>query len=270
MFSAGIAKKMDEEVMYNKNGEVTSDKEKMYGRPTKYKMFHPEYLLFVNETGCNTNQKDNGHVSVELFVLPTKERGEGGVSGALTDIHFSILCFSSALGYPVMAAVILKWAKNIDGIPIPWKMGIDITKDIENGTTNDELFKKNYGEGKLMPGGPTCWFNGKDIPCFVGCSPKSCIAPEILRALLEVLDEYEVFDRSTGLQPVLLLDGHQSRMKLHFLLFINANHLWTVYLGVPYGTHIWQVGDAPQLNGCFKMAPAKAKRKYLIFRVTDN
>jgi hypothetical protein len=42
---------MDKEVMYNKNGEVTSDKEKMYGSPTKYKMAHPEYLLFVNETG---------------------------------------------------------------------------------------------------------------------------------------------------------------------------------------------------------------------------
>jgi hypothetical protein len=150
-------------------------------------------------------------------------------------------------------------------------MGIDITKDIENGTTNYELFEKNYGEGKLMPGGPTCRFNGKDIPCFVGCSPKSCITPEMLKAMLEVLDEFEVFDRSTGLQPVLLLDGHQSRMKLPFLEYINdPKHLWTVCLGVPYGTHIWQVGDAPQLNGCFKMALAKAKRKYLTFRDTEN
>jgi hypothetical protein len=33
-------------------------------------------------------------------------------------------------------------------------------------------------------------------------------------------------------------------------------------IGVPYGTHIWQVGDASQLNGAFKMALYVAKRQY--------
>jgi hypothetical protein len=70
---------------------------------------------------------------------------------------------------------------------------------------------------------------------------------------------------------VLLLDGHQSRMKLPFLEYINnPNHLCTVCLGVPYSTHIWQVGDAPQLNGYFKMALTKAKSKYLTYRDLDN
>jgi hypothetical protein len=46
-------------------------------------------------------------------------------------------------------------------------MGICITTDIGNGTTGYELLENNYGEGKLMSGGPTCWFNGKDILCFV-------------------------------------------------------------------------------------------------------
>jgi hypothetical protein len=122
-----------------------------------------------------------------------------------------------------MSAVILKLANNIDEIPISWKMGIDITKDVENGKTNFELFENYYKEGKLMPGA-----------CVVGCSPKSCITPEMLRAVLEVLDKYEVFDQSTGLQPVLLLDGHQARMKLPFLKYIiNPNRLWVVCLGVP-------------------------------------
>jgi hypothetical protein len=63
---------LENEVMYDKNGEETTDKEKMFGRPTKYKMVHPEYLLCVYETGCNTNQKENGYIGGDLFVLPTK------------------------------------------------------------------------------------------------------------------------------------------------------------------------------------------------------
>jgi hypothetical protein len=93
----------------------------------------------------------------------------------------------------------------------------------------------------------------------------------MLRTVLEVLDKYEVFDQSTGLQPVLLLDGHQSRMKLHFLKYINhPSHLWVVCLVVPNGTHNGKVGDALQLNGCFKMALAKSKRKILSFQDTEN
>jgi hypothetical protein len=28
---------------------------------------------------------------------------------------------------------------------------------------------------------------------------------------------------------------------------------WTVCIGVPYGTNLWQVGDSSQQNGAFKM-----------------
>jgi hypothetical protein len=84
--------------MYEKNGETTTNKEEMYSR-AKDKMVHPVYLLFVDETGCNTNQKDDGHVGGKLFVLPTKEQGEGSVSGAVTDIHFTVLCLMNVCSY---------------------------------------------------------------------------------------------------------------------------------------------------------------------------
>jgi hypothetical protein len=38
---------------------------------------------------------------------------------------------------------------------------------------------------------------------------------------------------------------------------------------VPYGTHIWQVADAPQLNGSFKIQLTKAKREYLKYKDPD-
>ena len=44
MVEAGIAEKEDEEIVYEA------------GLPSKYKLTLPEYLLFVDETGCNTNQ----------------------------------------------------------------------------------------------------------------------------------------------------------------------------------------------------------------------
>jgi hypothetical protein len=89
----------------------------------------------------------------------------------------------------------------------------------------------------------------------------------MLAAMLELIDREGVYDRSDGKQPVLILDGHGSRMKLPFLKYINdKSHPWTVCLGVPYGTHIWQVGDAPELNGCFKTALYRSKREYLEYK----
>eukprot|EP00590_Aulacoseira_subarctica_P006816 CAMPEP_0172416928 /NCGR_PEP_ID=MMETSP1064-20121228/3436_1 /TAXON_ID=202472 /ORGANISM="Aulacoseira subarctica , Strain CCAP 1002/5" /LENGTH=325 /DNA_ID=CAMNT_0013154913 /DNA_START=569 /DNA_END=1542 /DNA_ORIENTATION=+ len=80
--------------------------------------------------------------------------------------------------------------------------------------------------------------------------------------MLKAIDRIGVFDRSTGLSPFLLLDGHGSRFELSFLEYINdANHKWWVCLGLPYGTSIWQVGDSTEQNGCYKMALIDEKMK---------
>jgi hypothetical protein len=86
----------------------------------------------------------------------------------------------------------------------------------------------------------------------------------MLAAMLEIIDNHVQFDRSNGYRPFLLLDRHHSRLKIPFLSYVNTDpHKWTVCLGVPYGTHLWQVADAPELNGSFKIALWKEKRKYL-------
>jgi hypothetical protein len=54
---------------------------------------------------------------------------------------------------------------------------------------------------------------------------------------------------------VLLLDGHNSRFNLGFLEYINdPSTKWFVVLGLPYGTHVWQVGDSSEQNGSFNNA----------------
>jgi hypothetical protein len=82
--------------------------------------------------------------------------------------------------------------------------------------------------------------------------------------MLATIDGLGVFDRSDGVSPFLLLDGHGSRFDLTFLEYINDPMTkWNVCFGVPYGTSYWQVGDSTEQNGCFKMALTRHKRNLL-------
>jgi len=45
-----------------------------------------------------------------------------------------------------------------------------------------------------MSGGPTCTFQGKQIPCFYGTSPKASITTELLTEMLKYLDKLGVYD----------------------------------------------------------------------------
>ena len=46
--------------------------------------------------------------------------------------------------------------------------------------SDDDYFDRNYGQGKLFPDGPTCKFQGNEIPCIVRWSPKGSITSAIL------------------------------------------------------------------------------------------
>jgi hypothetical protein len=117
-----------------------------------------------------------------------------------------------------------------------------------------------------MKGGPTCYYLGKQVPCFFRTSPKASITMTLLTEMLKYLDHLGVYNRSIC-HPFLLLDGHHSRMMLPFLEYINhLNTKWFACFGVPYATHIWQVNDASSLNGAFKIELTKAKQKYINHR----
>jgi len=242
MVEAGVAEELTKPIQYDE------------GLPTKYRLIHPEYVLFVDETGCNTNQLNDGRVGGELFILPKLDSECGAPTGATTDLHYTVLPFVSGTGEAVLCAIIFKSELDISEIPINWKTGIDITcEDVED-------------RAKVMCGGPTCFYQGKTIPCFYGTSPKASITTELLTEMLKYLDRLQVYDR-TKCEPFLLLDGHGSRMMLPFLDYINhPEHKWHVCFGVPYATHLWQVGDASSLNGVFKAELTRAKRNYIKHR----
>ena len=135
--------------------------------------------------------------------------------------------------------------------------------DIVDDDKGEEFMRNNsHGVGKLMPFGLTCQVGGKEVPCYVTCSPHGGITGEMLAGLLKYLDELDIFPREEGPDPFIVLEGHNSRLSLPFLEYImDPKHKWTVCVGIPYATDLWQFGDAPEVNGSFKQRLTKAKEE---------
>ncbi len=75
------------------------------------------------------------------------------------------------------------------------------------------------------------------IPALIQWNESATITSEILVEMLETLDVLNVTPQDDKyVKPFLLIDGHNSRLQLPFLEYINIpkDH-WVVCLGVPYG-----------------------------------
>ena len=255
MVTGGIAEKLDVEVMHDRKGETVNNVEDSFGLPTMYKLLHPEKLIFVDEVGSNTSQTKDGNVGGEKFLCEASARPQHRIG--TKDSHFTVLGFTAATGEPVMCAIIFA-AKRMDGA---WALGLDPDAEWHGDEKN---IMGNAGRGKRYPMGPSCIVNGITVPAYCCCSENGSITAELLVKMLSAIDELRVLDRSDGVPPFLLLDGHGSRFDLHFVRYINNPQTkWNVCIGVPYGTSYWQVGDSSEQNGCFKMALSKLKREVL-------
>jgi hypothetical protein len=72
--------------------------------------------------------------------------------------------------------------------------------------------------------------------------------------VLTYLDKKLQFDRNEA-DLFLLLDGHGSHFELPFLAYVKTpKSKWTVCIGVPNSTNLWQVGGSSQQNGAYKMS----------------
>ena len=176
------------------------------------------------------------------------------------DAHWTLLGLTSLNGDAVMCIIIFAGVRESAVV----ETGMDIFAQQEGDVSDKDYFKKNTGVGKLYPGGPTCVFQGTEIPCLTRWSPSGSITADILVDILASMDYYGVCDRSQGRKPFLLLDGHGSRFQESFLSYvIDPRHEWVVCIGVPYGTALWQVGDSSEQNGSYKVALARAKSELI-------
>jgi hypothetical protein len=261
MDQAGVLGDLEEPVWMNLDGKIVSSEAESFGEKVSKSVKHPDYVLFVDEVGNNTNMKDDGCVGGERLL---KARGQTAeVTAATSEAHFTVLGFTAATGEPVMFAIIFAASEMTQEL----QLGVDIQAPMVEG---DDSIRGNYGPGKRYPGAPSCYFRDTVVPPFVCCSPKGGITSELLKSMLERMDSLNLFPRAAdGPLPFLLLDGHGSRFQLPFMRYIgDTEHKWKVCIGVPNGTAHWQVGDSAEQNGSWKMATPREKRKLCRFRIS--
>ena len=56
MVESKVAVKLENVVRYDAQGNITTNPDLAYGLPTNYQLIKSKNVLFVNETGKNTNQ----------------------------------------------------------------------------------------------------------------------------------------------------------------------------------------------------------------------
>ena len=61
--------------------------ENAFGEATAYELTHPHMLLTVDEAGSKTNQKLDGHIGGQLFVVGAAKQEIRNL-GAATDVPF--------------------------------------------------------------------------------------------------------------------------------------------------------------------------------------
>ena len=261
MVRAGVAKKRMEPAWMDEKGQVC-DESQAYGCKVTHDLIHPDWCLVGDEVGGNISMKGDGHAGGRLYLAPKGRVAYRKFCKA--DRKFTLIGLTSLDGQPVMCIVIIQGSQ----VNRSAEVGIDISIEPEGDPEDPDFFLKNSGPGKYFPGGPVCHFRGKDIPPMVRWSESGSITSEILADVLKTLDKLEVYPRSSTdnnhPKPFLLVDGHQSRLQLPFLKYINEpEDNWIVCLGVPYGTALWQVGDSKEQNGSFNISMTKAKMDLL-------
>ena len=240
----------------DRDGNSAASQSEAFGCKCTHRIDHPSMCLVVDEVGSNLSQKGDGHIGGQKYVCAKGTIPQTKVQH--TENHFTLICFTALSGEAVLCLIIVSGTREHLNI----ETGIDPTKHTTGDVTDSDFIDKNFGKDKVFPGGPSYNFRGKTIPCMVRWSAKGGITSEILADSLAHLDSFDLFDRENGKSPFLLLDGHNSRFQLPFLEYIlNDAHRWTVCIGVPYGTAIWQVADSKEQNGSYKIALARAKKE---------
>jgi hypothetical protein len=176
-------------------------KEQSDGLLTQYIIENPQLLVFFDETSSNTNQKMDPYRGNEKRIIGC-DGGGFGLAGSVNNNHFSVLCFQSGTGEPIMCAIIFKSAKECSEIPEYWITGIDIrnlqNKNILPEDLNADVAKLYIDcertEDGAIGGGPVCCFGDKEIKCYCACSPNASITSTILSDMLRYIDSHQVFD----------------------------------------------------------------------------
>jgi hypothetical protein len=261
MIEAGVAVSLPVPVWMDEYGNEVSedDKENAFGCKVRTELTRPDMCIVMDETGCNLSQKSDGNIGGKKFIVG--KSNEVKIPTSTSDKHFTVIGLTLLTGAPLMCVIIID-AKRYNLLV---ELGVDVMCEEQlnlNENTAMSDFMKEVKRKKILPGGPSCDYKGKQVPCMTVFSEGGGMTGPLLTKIFKTLDTLTLFDddRKAGFKPYVILDGHMSRFHLEFLQYINnPSHPWSVVIGVPYGTSLWQVGDSSEQNGAFKMELTKGK-----------
>jgi len=135
LVKADLVIEVDDEEYLNVHGNVVDEfDETRLGNKTKFRMMHPNYLLFVNKVGPNTNaEKDN--TNSERRICHRDNRSQQVSSSS--NPHYTTLPFTNALGEPVYRVIIIAGETNsvLDTLGIDY---YDMDADFLDQETTEE------------------------------------------------------------------------------------------------------------------------------------
>ena len=256
LVDAGVAKELDVPIYCNREGEQVATKEEANGRKVTHKLLYPEMGIHFDEVSSNTAQKGDKKSGKERTVGRKGKRKQK--KQVTNDFRWTTMPITDFTGRCVMCLLIFKGKPNFNVAA-----GVDMFKEIQGSTDDDDFFLMNTGPGTLFPGGPRCIYRGKEVPCMIRWSKNASINGEILRDMLREIDTRDLMERSKfpGVTPYFVCDCHGSRLDLGFLTYIhNPNNLWRGFIGLPNGTGLWQTHDSEENNGAFSNEIKQAKK----------
>jgi hypothetical protein len=68
LVEVGLALRHPEPVWCNKDDNIVNEEHLAVGLKSAFKLIHPDWLIFVDEVGCNTSQTKDGQVGGEKFL----------------------------------------------------------------------------------------------------------------------------------------------------------------------------------------------------------
>ena len=125
---------------------------------TRNQIDHPDYVLFADESRCQTNQKHDGNVGNRKFIVEQDTRPQ--IICSTANHPFSILPFTSGLGE--IACCMLIFQRKEEEVPVTLKTVISITVENPIHNKKGEIdFELNVGESKYYSEGLKCKYRGK-------------------------------------------------------------------------------------------------------------
>ena len=108
-----------------KKGEKVSNREDAVGEKVEYQLSQPDHILYVDEVGNNTCQKEDGGKCGQKKLVG--KGTEASTACSTSDAHWTTLRFTAGNGEPVVCFIIFA----SETLTVEERLGVDIHAAVE-------------------------------------------------------------------------------------------------------------------------------------------